>query len=204
MANVDAPFGLRPIRHLNGNPWNGKTEKCYVEDASTTAIFVGDPVIYTGTACSDITQGFWKVVDLATDADTNRIYGVVTSIEPILSDLSKTYIPARTGGYVNVCVDPDVIYAIQDEGATALDGDSIGANAVLESATAGSTVTGLSGWELDTGDTPGADASNQVIIMGVHNQLGNDFGVNCIWEVLISNHVLRGGIAATNEGALGI
>lgn len=204
MANVDAPFGLKPIRHLNGNPWNGQTEKCYVEDATTSNVFVGDPVIFTGTAGSDVTTGHHKVVTLATDADTNRIYGVVTSIEPILTDLSKSYIPAYTGGYVNVCVDPDVIYIIQDEGAVALDGDSIGANAVFESATAGSTVTGLSGWELDTGDTPGADASNQCIIMGVHNVEGNSFGVNCIWEVLITNHVLRGGMAATNEGALGI
>ena len=203
MANVDAPFGLKPIRHLNGNPWNGATEKCYVEDASTTAIFVGDPVAYTGTAGSDVTTGHHKVVDLATEADTYPIYGVVTSIEPILTDLSKTYIPAETGGYVNVCVDPDVIYIVQDDGDAVLDGGSIGANAVLESGTAGSTVTGLSGWEMDTTDTPDADASNQLIIMGVHNIEGNAFGVNCIWEVIISHHQLRFGQAVANEGFIG-
>ena len=206
MANVDAPFGLKPIRHLNGNPWNGACEKCYVEDSDTTAVFVGDPVIYTGTGGSDTAASgnYHKVVTVATDADTNRIYGVVVGIEPIQTDLSKTYLPASTGGFVYVCVDPDVIYIVQDEGGTALDGDSVGANAVLESATAGSTVTGLSGWELDTGDTPAADAFNQVLIMGIHNVEGNAAGVNCIWEVLITNHVLRGGMAATNEGALGI
>ncbi len=204
MANIDAPFGLKPIRHLNGNPWNGQTEKCLVEDSYAVNVFVGDPVIITGTAGSDVTTGHHKVVNVATDADTNRIYGVVTSIEPMLSDLSKTYIPASTGGYVYVCSDPDVIFIVQDEGGTVLDGDSIGANAVLESATAGSTVTGLSGWELDTADTPAADASNQVIIMGVHAVEGNAFGAHCIWEVLISNHVLRSGQAANNEGALGI
>jgi hypothetical protein len=204
MANVDAPFGLKPFKHLNGNPWNGVTEKCLVEDSYATAVFVGDPVIYTGTAGSDDTTGHYKAVNVATDADTNRIYGVVVSIEPLLSDLSKTYIPASTGGYVNVCVDPDVLYLVQDEGGTALDGDSIGANAVLESATAGSTVTGLSGWELDTGDTPAADASNQVIIHGIHNVEGNAFGVNAVWVVQITNHVLRSGMASTDEGALGI
>ena len=203
MANVDAAFGFKPIRHLNGNPWNGATEKCLVEDSYATNIFVGDPVLYTGTAGSDDTTGHYKAVNLATQADTYRIYGVVVSIEPVLSDLSKTYIPGYTGGYVNVCVDPDVIYIIQDDGGAVLDGDSIGANCVFASGT-GSTVTGLSAWELAAATTPAADASYQGIVMGVHNKEGNAFGINCIWEVLITNHVLRSGMAATNEGALGI
>jgi len=188
MANVNAPFGMKPIRHLNGNPWNGQTEKCLVEDAYGTAMYVGDPVVFTGTAGSDDTTGHYKAVNHATEGDTYPIYGVVTSIEPILSDLSKNYIPALTGGYVNVCVDPDVIYIIQDDGLAVLDGDNIGANAVLEGSTAGSSVTGLSGWMLDADEGVAANASEQLIIMGVHNVEGNAFGAYCIWEVIISHH----------------
>jgi hypothetical protein len=75
MANTDAPFGFRPIRHLNGNPWNGATEKCLVEDAYSENIFVGDPVIYTGTAGADDTTGHYKAVNLATEGDGYPIYG---------------------------------------------------------------------------------------------------------------------------------
>jgi hypothetical protein len=204
MANIDAPFGLKPVRHLNGNPWNGQTEKCYVEDDNSNNLFVGDPVIYTGAAGVDVTTGHHKVVTIATEATENRIYGVITSIDPILTDLSKTYLPSTTGGYVNVCVDPDVIFIIQDDGDAVLDGDSVGAQAVLESGTAGSTVTGLSGWEMDTTDTPATDQSNQLLIMAVHAKEGNAFGANCIWEVLISNHILRAFDATALGGLLGI
>lgn len=204
MANVQAAFGLRPIRHLNGNPWNGATERCLVEDNYATAVFVGDPIIYTGTATSDDASQHYKAVNVATEGDTNRIYGVVVGIEPNRDNLSRTYIPASTGGYVYVCVDPDVIYAVADEGGANLTGDAIGANAVLEAGSGGSTVTGLSSWCIDTDDTPAADASNQVLIMALHPKDDNEVATYAVWEVLITNHVLRGGIAANNEGALGI
>jgi len=203
MANRDAAFGLKPIRHLNGTPWNGVTQRCLVEDSDTTAVFIGDPVIVTGTAGSDDTSGL-PVVTVATAGDTNRIYGVVVSVEPNPDNLTYKHIPASTGGYVNVCNDPDVIFIVQDDAQATLDGGSISANAVLAAGSGGSTVTGKSSWELDASDAPAADASNQVLILDIYKAPNNALGDNCIWEVLISNHVLRGGQAANNEGALGI
>ena len=202
MANVDAPYGLRPIRHLNGNPWNGVTQRCLIEDAYNQALFIGDPVIVTGTAGSDDTSGL-PVINIATGGDTNRIYGVIVSFDPDPTNLERKHHAAVTSGYANVCIDPDVIFTVQDDGGAVLDGDSISANAVLVAGT-GSTVTGLSGWELAAATTPAADASYQLLILQVHQKEGNAFGINCEWEVLITNHVLRGGQAANNEGALGI
>ena len=202
MANTDAAFGLRPIRHLNGSPWNGVTQRCLVEDSYATAVFIGDPVIVTGVAGSDDTSGL-PVVNVASAGDGNRIYGVVVSCEVNPDNLTYKHIPASTGGYVNVCNDPDVVFAIQDDAGATLDGGSISDNALLASGT-GSTVTGLSGWELDATNTPTSDASYQVLILDIYKAPDNALGDNCIWEVLISNHVLRGGQAANNEGALGI
>ena len=202
MANRDAPFGLRPIRHLNGSPWNGATQRCLVEDDYGTAVFIGDPVIVTGTAGSDDTSGL-PVVNVASAGDTHRIYGVVVSVEPNPDNLTYKHIPALTGGYVNVCIDPDVVFIVQDDAGATLDGDSISANAVLADGT-GSTVTGLSGWELAAGTTPASDASYQLLILDIYKAPDNALGDHCIWEVLISNHVLRTGMAAANEGALGI
>ena len=202
MANVDAAYGLRPIRHLNGNPWNGVTQRCLIEDDYDQALFIGDPVIVTGTAGYDDTSGL-PVINIASAGDTNRIYGVIVSFDPDPTNLERKHHAAKTAGYANVCIDPDVVFTVQDDGGAVLDGGSISANAVLASGT-GSTVTGLSGWELAAATTPAADASYQLLILQVHQVEGNAFGVNCEWEVLITNHVLRGGQAANNEGALGI
>lgn len=186
MANVDAAFGLKPIRHLDGSPWNGATKKFLVEDSYGTAVFVGDPVSMTGAAGSDDALGHYAPVQvIAGNTDAEVITGVVVSIEPILTDLSKTYIPASTGGYVNVCVDPTVVYLIQDDASATLTGASIGANALIVSGT-GSTVTGLSAFELDAAQTPTADASYNCTILGVHNKEGNALGTHCIWEILLN------------------
>lgn len=203
MANKDAPFGLKPIRHLNGNPWNGVTQRCLVEDSYATALFIGDPVIVTGVAGSDDTTGL-PVINKATAGDTNRIYGVITSFEVDPSNLENKHIPASTGGYANVCIDPDVVFIIQDDAGATLDGGSISDNAVISTSTSGSTVTGLSGVELAAATTPASDASYQLLILDVYKSPDNALGANCIWEVLISNHVLRGGGAAADEGILGI
>jgi hypothetical protein len=202
MANKDAPFGLAPIRHLNGNPWNGVTQRCLMEDDVDQALFIGDPVIVTGTAGVDDTSGL-PVIILATAGDTYRIYGVIVSFEPDPTNLERKHHAALTKGYANVCIDPDVVFIVQDDAGATLDGGSISDNAVL-AATAGSTVTGLSGWELAAATTPTSDASYQLLILDKHHVVGNDMGDNCIWEVLISNHILRGGGAVANEGFLGI
>lgn len=203
MANLDAAFGLIPIRHMNGNPWNGVTTRCLVEDNYGTALFIGDPVIVTGVVGSDDTTGVGPVVNIASAGDTNRISGVVTSIQPIPTNLAVNYMPASTGGYVNVCMDPDVVFIVQDDAGATLTSAVISDNAVLASGT-GSTVTGRSAWELAAATAPASDASYQLLILSVHDVPDNAVGANCIWEVLISNHTMRGGGAAADEGVLGI
>ena len=186
MANVDAAFGLKPIRHFNGSPWNGATRKFLVEDDYGTAVFVGDPVVITGAAGVDDALGHYSPVGVCSgNTDGEEITGVVVSIDPILTDLTKTYIPANTGGYVNVCVDTDVVYIIQDDASATMDGADIGANALIVSGT-GSAVTGLSGWELDATEAQAGDASYNCLVLGVHNVEGNALGINCIWEVLLN------------------
>ena len=50
MANVDTPFGLRPIRHRNGAPYNGAVNPYYLRSDYAVATFIGDPVVKTGTS----------------------------------------------------------------------------------------------------------------------------------------------------------
>ena len=192
MANIDAPFGLIPTRHLNGTDWNGQTEKCYVHASYATALFIGDPVsLITETDHQD-PAGKAMSVEQSTVGDNNPILGVVTSIDPIRTDLAKQYMPATTGGYVNVCIDPDVIFQIQDDGAAAPTKLFTGQNGVLIATHSGNTTSGISGMELDTNsDAPEANASNQLFIIKAVDTPNNILGTRTVWEVLISRHQLR-------------
>lgn len=190
MANVDRPFGLRPVRHLNGSPWNGQTRKYLIEDDYNTALFIGDPVVMEGEAGSDDARGIYPTIITATKATTNPTHGVIVSFDSVgaTGSVENTpYNPAYTSRYANVVIDPDVIFIIQDDGDSAtLDVNAIGANADYTSAS-GSTSTGLSGWELDASSISVVAADN-LLILRVWPEEGNALGDYCVWEVLISCH----------------
>ena len=49
MANVDARFGLSPIRHKSGAAYNGAVNPYYIPSSYGTALYIGDPVIKMAT-----------------------------------------------------------------------------------------------------------------------------------------------------------
>jgi len=185
MANVDAPFGARPVRYKSGAPYNGSVNLYYAPASYGTALYVGDPVYRTGT--SD-TRGVPEV-NLAAAGDTpcpgNPITGFVVGFLPDPTNLSLTYRPASTLRYMLVADDPNLLFAMQASGTVAA--TDIGLNAVMIYTHSGSTYTGLSGAEVDfTTDTPAADASNQLTIDRLHDVDNNDFGANAVLLVRIN------------------
>lgn len=197
MANSDKPFGLRPVRHLNGSPWNGATNK-YVVPSGTTitnGLYVGDAVLKLNTGANSAGV---PAITAATVGDGQYITGVVVGFEPDYDNLNHNYITANVATtsdrYVYVCDDPDVIFHIQDDGAATLAvTDIVGLNAVLIATHTGATNGYISGMELDTNsDAPDADPSNQLLVLRAAELQGNTAGsANCIWEVLINMHSLR-------------
>jgi len=184
MANSDTPFGLRPVRHRNGAAYNGAVNYYYVPSTYATALFVGDPVVKTGTANTTIVTapgagefgiGTLPEVNKAAAGDTNLITGVVVAFAADPNGLERIYNPASTERVIAVCDDPDVIFEIQADGAIAA--TQVGLNAVLIYTNSGDTNTGRSGAELDTtSDAPAADASNQLTIQRVVNREDNEAG----------------------------
>lgn len=179
MANIDAPFGLRPVKMSNGSEYVGGGVPCFVPSSDGTALYRGDPVIFAGTANAVVVPatgstggakgfdiGTLPVVTRATNGDDNRITGVVVRIGSDPDDDSRSaYRKASTDAVVWVEINDEVLYEIQADGAVTE--ASVGLNAVLIG-TGGSTVTGLSSVELDTtSDAPAADASNQLLIVGI-------------------------------------
>lgn len=200
MANVDAPFGLKPVRHLNGMSWNGHTQRCYISANDGTATYAGDPVIITATTADRETTGKYLTVERATAGDGNYITGVVISVE-LEDSTSLKYRAASTARYVNVCTDPDVIYHIQDDNSATSDKNLPGTNAVVVFTHAGSTYTGQSGCELDM-TTPANNASFQLQVLRLADIGANALGANAIWEVLINLHSFKA--TGDGDGALGI
>ena len=91
MANPDRPRGLTPVRHANGGSWNNALAEIAVpddatidEDATWGAIFIGDPVVLSGTNALAGKLGHLPMVapliDEQDEAGTDLIYGVVVGI----------------------------------------------------------------------------------------------------------------------------
>lgn len=197
MANTDNRFGLRPIKHRNGAAYNGAFNAYYVPSSYGTALFVGDPVVRVDTGSNaaalntpggDFPIGTLPIVAKATVGDGNAITGVIVGFGPDPDGLSRIYNPASTERLVYVADDPDLVFEAQMEGT--LTATMVGLNAVLIYTHAGSTSTGLSGAEVDTGTTtaPAADASYQLTIRRMVNRVDNEMGANAKVEVTINNH----------------
>lgn len=209
MANPDNRFGWRPARHIDGSPWNGNTIKCYISASYAIALYVGDPVdLYLGATLSHRVAGV-KVPTVMKSAMTDGTYqiGIIVSFDPLPTNLSLTYNPASTARYCNVCPGTlNTVFQIRDDGGVVLGPVVVGQNAVGIDTHGGSTVTGLSGFELDSGTTtaPSADSSNTMIVIGAaeieDNTWDGTTDTRVIWDVLLCNWRF-GQLSAT--GALG-
>lgn len=193
MANTAGPFGLRPVRHVDGSPWNGALRHYYIPATDNTALFKGDPVVIVGDSNDNEIlgnpPGTLSEITRATPGDGNLVTGVFWGAVPVTAD-STTYRVASTERVVYVIDDPTVIFEIQDSGDGTPTADWVGLNAVIQTGT-GSTATGLSGMTLNAnGDPPDADASNQLLILALAKKQNNEIGDYGIWEVLINQHTM--------------
>lgn len=218
MANKDTPFGLKPIRHKSGAPYNGACNPYYKPSGYATAVFVGDCVVRTGTANTANVEvpglgkfaiGTLPEINRTTPGDVNtdgeRITGVVVGFGANPDNLSRVYSPASTEAVVWVCDDPDIVFEAQCPSAIAA--TQVGLNALLIDTHTGSTATGISGTEVDGGDStaPAADASYQLRILRLINREDNETNsVHNKVEVVINTHTEAQGMTTNADGTLGI
>ena len=190
MANTDTPFGFKPIEHLNGNPWNGKTRVYYIPSTDNTAVFIGDPVKSAGAAD---TTGKFPTVAQAAAGELIRGVAIAFSDQPYVAfdttNQLRTYRPASTAMYAFVVDDPDVIFEIQEDSVgNSITTAMVGLNTDI-TVGSGSTSTGISAVELDSSDT--ATAAGQCKMLGLVDRPDNELGNNAKWKVLIVEHEMR-------------
>lgn len=198
MSNPNSPFGLKPVKHISGAPWNGQTLTCWIPTTYGTALYVGDPVVLAGSASTD---GYYPTVGIATAGAGNPILGAIVDLDPLPTNLSKIYWAASDtpGRIVRVCCDPTVLYEVQADVTAVATYTDVGALANLSAGSGGSTATGLSGWVLATTSMT-TTSTYQVRIMGLVPKSDNDMASTYAkWYVLINLHQLF--TPATNASA---
>lgn len=184
MANVNRVNGARPVKHLDGSPYNGAVNRYYLPAGDATATFVGDFVKSGGTADAD------GVPTIAQAAAGDPIRGVIVAFEPDPDNLGRNYRPASTARYALVADAPDLVFEIQEDavgGALAITAVGNNADIVVGS---GNTTSGASGMQLDTSDIKTATA--QLRILGFVQDPKNEVGVaNAKVLVSINEHELK-------------
>jgi len=200
MANTNSPRGFSPVQYLNGSPWNGQARLYSIAAAYATALYIGDPVISSGTANADGVPGV--ILGAATGALRGVIVGLGTTEGLIANpgNLDITYRPAAATAkdwFAMVVDDPNVIFEIQEKAGTQqLAATEIGLNTVPVLA-AGNGFS--SGWTLAsyTDATPATTATLQLRLMGLVRRPQNAFGAYAKHLVKINVHELGTGTGAT-------
>ena len=153
MASTAAPYGLKPVNLIGGQPYAGSTRQIKIASGYDTNIF-------NGSVVSIVTAGTLEIVTTIGSnsstfpAGTIGVFVGCSYTDPNSKQkVFAQYFPANTVaddavGYV--VDDPDVVFQIQADASIAQAG--LGANAPLaavQSTSTGSTVTGNSTTALD-------------------------------------------------------
>jgi|DEB19_MinimDraft_2_1074335.scaffolds.fasta_scaffold33809_1 hypothetical protein len=179
------PFGLTPVRYKSGAPYNGAANLYSVAAGETNNIFIGDPVLISGTGDA---AGIPGVVRAAAG---DRMTGVVVGFGQFdgasagsTTAINRGYRTASTADYLLVADDPALLFAVEEDAVGgALATTDIGNNADLVGGT-GSTVTRRSGYMLDSSTKVTTTA--QVRIWGFDQTIGNTIGgTGPVWLVSI-------------------
>jgi hypothetical protein len=187
MANVNAPSGLKPVRHINGAPYNGAANVYFVPASDSTAIYIGSLVKFAGSADAN---GVATVTGNV--ATGNSMVGVMVGAVPV-TNASPTYREASVDRYIMVADNPSLIFEVQEDaigGALAV-GD-VGNVAEFIGFTGGSTATGLSSMQLDTSTkVASGGAAKDALIFGFVQRADNEVGnANAKVLVRLNNHAL--------------
>ncbi len=194
MANVNKPFGLRPIGNLSATG----AQKQYgytIADNQAGAIFQGDLVtVYDGYLVKFIPGTHTA----ATGVFNGCSYIDPTSGKPTWKNYYPGSVDITTGSIVaEVLDDPAQLFLIQVDESVAQ--TQIGKNADITASTTGSVVNGISAATLDS-STITNNAAFNLKIVALYASPDNSFGTNAVVVVKINEHAY-GSAGVAGQGA---
>lgn len=213
MANVSAPFGLMPIEHLDGSPYNGKVTRYYIPSADTSAYYIGDPVALAGVAGggagtqSADANGVPSIGKVA-NGDTlwlGPIVGVEV-VNPLGASNQGTSLTLETISipatktrdyYVYVADDPGLIFEMQGDGTAT---NQTAAKSTYNcDITVATPSTGAQSASVIASAGIALTATLPLKLMGLSQRQfagGNAFGAYAVWRCKINNHQYGNIVAA--------
>ena len=185
MANINKPFGLRPVGNLSATG----AQKQYgyqIADNQAGAIFQGDLVI--------VYDGFIIKYDAANAAHPapTGVFNGCQYYDPTRAGKPtwKNYYPGSINidqGIIacEVLDDPSQLFLVQADGTVTQ--ANIGKNADPTASTTGSTVTGVSAGSLSSASIA-KDAALTFKIVGISEQPDNELGTYTVVVVKLNQH----------------
>jgi hypothetical protein len=182
MANVNKPFGLRPLGNLSATG----AQKQYgylIADNQAGAIYQGDLVT--------IDNGYLVKFNNTDHGVAVGVFNGCSYIDPTTGKPTwKNYYPGSvniTAGQIvaDVIDDPNQLFIIQNAGTPTQ--ANLGTNADITASTTGSTTTGMSNMTMSGTFTEAAGANLKAI--GLWNVPGNEMGQYAVLVVKINEHM---------------
>jgi hypothetical protein len=185
MANVTGPFGLRPIGHRNGFPTSGGLVACRIGAANDDGNFyIGDPVLYSTDESDGDDPPTMPNIMLSAGTTGTIVLGAIVSFDANPDNLTLQYRADETARIAYCAMGPDWLFEIRGDGTGTYNTGDVGANAAMVDAT-GSTVTGLSGFQLNE-TTPAADGGFALHILGHSSKSDNEGAIYSVWNVCLN------------------
>lgn len=184
MANTSRIQGFKPVKYLNGAPWNGQATLYWMDSTYNTAAYPGDVVkIVAGLD----TTGVARTVELA--AAGNAACGVIVAFLPDPTNLNVDGLgrAASTGRYCLVADDPNLIFEAEASNGTPAYTD-LGLN-VNHAIGTPNTTFDRSGAYLDFG-TEANTATLTFKLINFVARPDNEVGASAKMLVKINNHQL--------------
>jgi hypothetical protein len=195
MANVNKPFGLRPVGNLSATG----AQKQYgytIASGYGTAIYQGDLVV--------VYDGYIIKYDAATHTAPTGVFNGCQYNDPTRADKPtwKNYYPGsitpNIGSIIcEVLDDPAQMFLIQAGGSVVA--ANIGKNADPTASTTGSTTSGVSAGSLDSASIA-KTAALTFKIVGLNQDPENAFGSYAVVVVKLNQHQY-GSVGVASDGA---
>jgi hypothetical protein len=184
MANTNKAFGFRPVGRVGSTVANQGNTAYSITSNYNTAIFQGD--------CVTLSGGY---VNVATSGPLLGVFIGCQYTDPTTKKTTfKNFYPGSIVAsdiVAFVVDDPMSTFVVQCSGVAAV--TAPGRNAVITTGTAGSTITGISGQQVDVPATGNATYAWKVI--GVYDAPGNNDLTSLYAELIVkpNNHLYNAG-----------
>ena len=197
MANIDAPFGLRPIAKQGSAPGGTTGTTKYRISSGASALFTGDPVKLKSDGSIEVKGGAGAITGAISGVFMGCFYTDPTTSKPTFRNNYPDGL-AATDAIAFISDDVNQLYIAQQD-ANDIGAADLGNNAEMVMA-AGSTTTGMSRAEIDSSTAATGNATYMLKILDFYDTPSNDTtAANSVLVVKINNHQL-----AASTGTAGV